>query len=84
VSVSKNELTLFVNDSEVGKYTLAEPADQRFFGFFRYADQTKCRVRNVNYHGDWPAKLPAEWQQPELKPEAANSPKADHAISKAE
>ena len=84
VSVAKDELTLFVNDSEVGKYALNEPANQRFFGFFRYADQTKCRVRNIHYHGEWPTKLPAEWQQSASKQETASNSKNDKSLSKAE
>ncbi len=63
VSVQKDLLTLTVNGTEVAKYTLTEPAAERFFGLFRYADQTKCRVRKLTYRGDWPKELPDAEQQ---------------------
>jgi hypothetical protein len=51
-------LTLTVNGTQVAQHTLTEPANQRIFGLFRYADKTKCRVRNIVYRGDWPKELP--------------------------
>ena len=51
-------LTLAVNGKEVAKHTLAEPPAERFFGLFRYADKTQCRVRRLVYRGGWPKELP--------------------------
>lgn len=51
-------LTVAVNGPDVAKHTLAEPPAERFFGLFRYADKTKCRVRRLVYRGGWPKELP--------------------------
>jgi hypothetical protein len=59
LSLAKDELSITVNDHEVAKRRLEEPPSQRFFGLFRYGDQTKCRVRKLLYCGDWPKSLPA-------------------------
>ena len=53
-----DRLTLVVNDVEVAGHTLDEPPAERFFGLFRYVDQTKCRIRKLVYRGDWPKELP--------------------------
>jgi hypothetical protein len=48
-----------------------EPANQRTFGLFHYADRTEARVRNVVWHGDWPRNLPSIADQ-ELAGEGAD------------
>ncbi|MBI2478142.1 MAG: DUF1583 domain-containing protein, partial [Planctomycetia bacterium] len=58
-----DELTLTVNGTDVATITLAEPTTERYFGLFRYSNQTKCRVRDLVYRGDWPKTLPAVDQQ---------------------
>jgi hypothetical protein len=52
-----DRLTLIVNDIEVAQHELSEPAAERFFGLFRYGDQTKCRVRKLVYRGEWPKQM---------------------------
>lgn len=58
LSLKENQLTLAVNGNEVATVTLTEPSTERYFGLFRYANKTKCRVRNLVYRGDWPKTLP--------------------------
>ncbi len=37
-----------------------EPENQRTFGLFHYTDETRVRVRNVTYQGNWPKTLPEQ------------------------
>ena len=66
-------VTVSINDADVASVTLAEPATQRFFGLFRYADQHKSRVRNLNLRGNWP-KVVVPVKEQELA--APDEPKA--------
>jgi hypothetical protein len=59
VEVAGDRLTLRVNDNVIAECPLTDEPVERFFGFFRYADQTKCRVRNIVYRGEWPKVMPA-------------------------
>jgi hypothetical protein len=58
LSLKGDDLTVAVNGKEVAKHTLTVPVADRFFGLFRYADKTKCRVRKLVYRGNWPKELP--------------------------
>ncbi len=40
-----------------------DPANQRTFGLFHYADRTEARVRNIVWRGDWPGELPSPADQ---------------------
>lgn len=53
-----DRLTIAVNDVEVVSVEVTLPKSERQFGLFRYITQTKCRVRNLTYRGDWPKILP--------------------------
>ncbi len=59
LSLQGDQLTLAVNGVDVATAVVTEPANQRYFGLFRYSDKTKCRVRNLVYRGEWPKTLPA-------------------------
>ncbi|QDU61418.1 tetratricopeptide repeat protein [Planctomycetes bacterium Pan216] len=37
-----------------------ESSNRRFFGFFRYPELPKARIRNVTYRGNWPKELSAD------------------------
>lgn len=54
-----DRLSIEVNGTKVHEAEVTEPASERFFGLFRYTEQTRCRVRNLVYRGDWPKELPA-------------------------
>ncbi|MEX1042272.1 MAG: DUF1583 domain-containing protein [Pirellulaceae bacterium] len=54
-----DQLSIEVNGTKVHEAEVTEPASERFFGLFRYTEQTRCRVRNMVYRGDWPKELPA-------------------------
>jgi len=58
-----DQLTVFVNGSQVATHEVSEPATERFFGLFRYADKDNCRVRKVMYRGNWPRTLPPITEQ---------------------
>ncbi len=53
-----DSVTVSVNGEAVAMTKLKEPPQGRFFGLFRYADQTGCRIRDVILRGDWPKTLP--------------------------
>ena len=53
-----DKLSILVNGQVVCDHKLEERPNERFFGLFRYSDQTKSRVRNIVYRGDWPKELP--------------------------
>jgi hypothetical protein len=62
LALKADEVTLSLNAQPVARYTLDE-ANTRFFGFFRYLDQTQGRIRNVTYRGDWGRTLPPVQEQ---------------------
>jgi len=61
--LQNDKLTLHINGAAVAEHTVAAPPTSRFFGLFRYITDTKCRVRNIVYRGDWPKQLPKLEQQ---------------------
>jgi hypothetical protein len=63
VVVSGDRATLFVNGADCGAFDFQEPRERRCFGLFRWSNQTKCRVRNFVYRGNWPRTLPAIAEQ---------------------
>lgn len=71
IEVAGDRLTLSVNDKAIAECSLADAPAERFFGFFRYADQTKCRVRNIVYRGEWPKELPPVTGQELASPDDA-------------
>ena len=48
-----------------------EPANQRTFGLFHYADRTALAVRNVVMRGEWPKMLPPPYEQELADPKLA-------------
>lgn len=58
LTLKGDQLTIAVNGTDVASHTVTERHNERFFGLFRYANQTQCRVRNLVYRGDWPKTLP--------------------------
>lgn len=66
-----NELEFQLNDSVIQLQLNGEPiyersispANQRYFGLFRYADRTSVLVRRVTWRGDWPKALPTPQEQ---------------------
>ncbi len=58
-----DQLTVVVNGVDVATHTVTEKPGERFFGLFRYSNQTQCRVRNLVYRGEWPKTLPAIEEQ---------------------
>ena len=61
--VAGDRATLIVNGTECGAFDIPEPRARRNFGLFRWSNQTKCRVRNFVYRGNWPKSLPAIAEQ---------------------
>ena len=59
LTLKGDQLTITVNGTAVASHTVTERRNERFFGLFRYSNQTQCRVRNLVYRGDWPKTLPA-------------------------
>ncbi|MCA9048161.1 MAG: DUF1583 domain-containing protein [Planctomycetaceae bacterium] len=58
LSLTGDQLTISVNDTDVAAVTVEEPENERQFGLFRYSNRTQCRVRKIVYRGDWPKTLP--------------------------
>ena len=53
-----DEIELVLNDESIARQRL--PAtNQRFVGFFHYADQEQVRVRNMLWNGEWSRTLPS-------------------------
>ncbi len=50
-------LTLHLNGQEIYQRAI-ESTNQRFFGFFHFADATDARIRQASYRGDWPKRIP--------------------------
>jgi tetratricopeptide (TPR) repeat protein len=50
-------LTLHLNGQAIYERAV-EATNQRFFGFFHYADATEARIRKASYRGNWPKQLP--------------------------
>ena len=63
VKLTGDRITLTVNDNEVLQHDIEDPAEKRNFGFFRYADKFKSRIRRIKYRGNWPKQLPVIDQQ---------------------
>jgi len=63
LTLKGDKVTINVNGTEVASDTTGLPTGERFFGLFRYSDQTECRVRNLVYRGAWPTTLPEVAQQ---------------------
>ncbi len=57
LSVAGDKVTLELNGQAIYERSL-EPANQRSFGLFHFADETQVRVRSVSYQGHWPRRLP--------------------------
>ncbi len=57
VVLNEQTVTLELNGQPICE-TSIDPANDRVFGMFHYADQTEARVRNVVMRGSWPTKLP--------------------------
>jgi hypothetical protein len=62
LSLAGDIVHLKLNDESIYERKL-EPANQRTFGLFHYADRTDALVRNVVWRGDWPRQLPPISQQ---------------------
>jgi hypothetical protein len=62
-------ISIEVNGTKVHEAEVTETHSERFFGLFRFAEQTRCRVRNLVYRGDWPKELPAVADQQLAYPE---------------
>jgi hypothetical protein len=62
LSLTGDVVQLTLNDRPICERRL-EPANQRHFGLFHFADQTEARVRNVLWRGDWPRELPEPGDQ---------------------
>ena len=58
LTLTGNNLTISVNDTDVATVGVTTVANERQFGLFRYSNKTQCRVRNMVYRGDWPKTLP--------------------------
>lgn len=57
LAVAGDTVSLTLNDVLIYERPL-EPANQRTFGLFHFADQTHARVRNIVWQGNWPRELP--------------------------
>lgn len=73
MSLKGDQLTVSVNGKDVATVTVTEPPTERFFGLFRFANKTGCRVRNLKYRGEWPKTLPAVTEQVLAKPDQVSS-----------
>jgi hypothetical protein len=62
LSLVGDRVQLFLNDQPVYRGEIV-PSNQRTFGLFHWADQTEARVRNVDWTGSWPQKLPPVAEQ---------------------
>ncbi len=69
LSLKGDQLTVSVNEKDVATVSVTEPRTERFFGLFRFANKTGCRVRNLKYRGEWPKTLPAVMEQVLAKPD---------------
>lgn len=63
VALSGNRATLFVNGADVAQTDVRDPRERRWLGLFRFANQTRCRVRNFIYRGHWPKSVPPVAEQ---------------------
>jgi hypothetical protein len=73
LTLAGDRVTLVLNGVEVYQRKL-EPANQRFFGLFHYADQTDVRVRRVLLRGNWSGPLPAPDQLLALRDNSEGKP----------
>jgi hypothetical protein len=58
LAVVGDTVTLRLNEVVVYERSI-EPANQRDFGLFHYADEGEARVRHVTYRGNWPRQRPS-------------------------
>ncbi|WP_422924867.1 DUF1583 domain-containing protein [Singulisphaera sp. PoT] len=56
LTVEGNKVGLILNDVPIYEREL-EADNSRLFGFFHYAEETDCRIRNVQRRGNWPRSL---------------------------
>ncbi|MCA9009658.1 MAG: DUF1583 domain-containing protein [Planctomycetaceae bacterium] len=63
LTLTGDQLTVFVNGMEVAVHQVSEIPTERFLGLFRYSDRHQCRVRNLVYRGNWPKILPSIEEQ---------------------
>ncbi len=84
LSLAGDRVTLRLNQTEIAVRRL-EPANQRIFGLFHYADETEVRVRNVSYAGQWPRKLPESLREERNRKGLKTSSKSNcmHSINPA-
>jgi tetratricopeptide (TPR) repeat protein len=59
VTLSGDQAAITVNDVEAAKLKVDESPAARFFGLYRDASQTRCRLRKLVYTGKWAQQLPA-------------------------
>ncbi len=81
VSLKGDQLTLAVNGAEVASVTVTAASNMRYFGLFRYADKTKCRVRNIVYRGEWPKTLPSIAEQQLASAPSTAAPASSQAFT---
>ena len=62
LTLTGDTLELFLNGQSIYRGAV-DPANQRTFGLFNWADQTEARVRNIVWQGDWPKTLPPADEQ---------------------
>lgn len=62
LTVKGETLTLALNGERLGELPIA-PENSRLFGFFRFRNETGCRIKNVRYQGEWPKTLPPVAEQ---------------------
>ena len=68
--IRDDSLELRMNGQLVYRGAIAATRNERTFGLFHYEGDTEIRVRNVEWRGDWPKKLPALHDQ-ELRDKTA-------------
>lgn len=58
IELNGDQLLIFLNDKKVGESQLDIPKSERTIGLYRSQANTRARVRNMNYRGEWPRQLP--------------------------
>lgn len=62
MKVRGDAVRVYLNEEAVFQTEL-DPSNLRVLGFFRYADQSEVRIRNIHWQGDWRKALPPAPQQ---------------------
>lgn len=62
VELRGDTIRLILNDERIHEQIL-DAGNQRNFGLFHYADQSRAVVRHVVWRGDWPRELPSMYDQ---------------------